>query len=289
MSRNGGERSRTSSEPVESTVLGAVIRALRELAGLSQAELGKRMNYSGGLISAVELGNKPASDDLITALENELDGRGLLNKLRAIDVIGTRPTAYFTDSEAKACRIHDWEPRVFPGLLQTKDYARLVVSCFKPTAGEEVIAADVEVRLERQNVLFGESPATAWFVIDESVLYRSFGNAGVMREQLEFLENAAAKPNVFIQVLPFNAANHPGMEGPLRVIYFPDSAPAWYTEGWSVGRMSDAAAETDTAITNFDLIRAAALPPMESLQLIRDVRQERYGREQQPNRYPSLA
>ena len=290
MSRNGGERSRTSTEPVESTVLGAVIRALRELAGLSQAELGKRMNYSGGLISAVELGNKPASDDLITALENELDGRGLLKKLRPVTFTGgARPTGDFTDLEAKACRIHDWEPLVFPGLLQTKSYARLVISCFKPTAEESVIAADVDARLERQKILSGDDPATAWFIIDESVLYRSFGDVQAMAEQMEHLENAAAKPNIFIQILPFSAANHPGMEGPLRIIYFPDSRPAWYTEGWSVGRMSDSAADSDKAITNFDLIRTSALSPAESLRLIQDVRQERYGREQQPGQRPGLA
>jgi transcriptional regulator with XRE-family HTH domain len=290
VSRNGGERSRTSGEPVESTVLGAVIRALRELAGLSQAELGKRMNYSGGLISAVELGNKPASDELITALESHLDGRGLLQKLRPVTFTGgARATGDFTDLEAKACRIHDWEPLVFPGLLQTKSYARLVISCFKPTAEESVIAADVDTRLERQNILSGDEPATAWFIIDESVLYRSFGDVQAMEEQMEHLENAAAKPNIFIQVLPFSASNHPGMEGPLRIIYFPDSRPAWYTEGWSVGRMSDSAAETDKAITNFDLIRTSALSPAESLRLIRDVRQERYGRERQPGQRPGLA
>jgi transcriptional regulator with XRE-family HTH domain len=283
VSRSGGERSRASGEPVESTVLGAVIRALRELAGLSQAELGKRMNYSGGLISAVELGNKPASDDLITALESHLDARGLLYKLRPVTIMGTRPTEYFTDLETKASRINDWNPLLFPGLVQTKNYARLVINCGKSGARQDNIEADVAARMERQKILFGENPPTGWFVFDESVLYRSFGDDAVMDEQLDYLEKVASKSNIFIQVLPVNAASHPGMEGPLRVLHFPDSPPAWHTEGWYVGRMSDSADETDTAITNFDLIRASALSPTESLRLIRNVRQERYGR-QQPDR-----
>lgn len=284
MSRNGGERSRTSGEPVESTVLGAVIRALRELAGLSQAELGKKVNYSGAMISAVERGNKPASDELIASLEGILDGRGLLDKLRPVTFRGARPTEYFNDLEAKSCRIHDWDPLVFPGLLQTKNYVRLLINCAKPNARPDSVEADVEARAERQKILSGENPTTAWFVVDESVLYRSFGDDIVMGEQLDHLENVAGKPNVFIQVLPAGAANHPGMEGPLRVMYFPDSPPIWYTEGWSVGRMSDSMTETDTAITNFDLIRASALSPAESLRLIRNVRQERYGSQQQLNR-----
>jgi transcriptional regulator with XRE-family HTH domain len=229
VSRNGGERSRTSGEPVESTVLGAVIRALRELAGLSQAELGKKVNYSAAMISAVERGNKPASDELIASLEGILDGRGLLDKLRAVAVIGTRPSEYFSDSEAKASRIHDWEPRVFPGLLQTKNYARLIVSCSKPTARPDSIEADVEARMERQKILSGENPVTAWFILDESVMYRSFGEDMIMGEQLDHVEVLAAEPNIFIQVLPANATRHPGTEGPLRVLHFSDSPPAWYT------------------------------------------------------------
>ncbi|MGH3969289.1 MAG: Scr1 family TA system antitoxin-like transcriptional regulator, partial [Mycobacterium sp.] len=112
------------------------------------------------------------------------------------------------------------------------------------------------------------------------VLHRSFGDAAVMSEQLEHVEETATKPNIFIQVLPSNVKTNPGIEGPLRVIYFPDAGPAWYTEGWYVGRMSNATAETEAAITNFDLIRASALSPEESVRLIRNVRQERYGSQQ---------
>jgi transcriptional regulator with XRE-family HTH domain len=276
--RGGGERSRASGEPVESTVLGAVIRALRELAGLSQAELGKRMNYSGGLISAVELGNKPASDDLIAALESHLDARGLLYKLRPVTLTGARPTAYFTDLEAKACRIYDWEPRVIPGLLQTADYARLMISAGKPFASDASIKADIEARTERQRILHSENPPTAWFVIDESVLYRSFGDAAVMGEQLKHLEEVAAQSNVFIQILPSTVRSNPGIEGPLRVLHFPGSPPAWYTEGWYAGRMSESSSEVDAAITNFDLIRTSALSVIDSIEEIRKVRAEQYGR-----------
>lgn len=283
MSRNGGGRSGTSGAPVESTVQGAVIRALRELAGLSQEELGAMVNYSRSMISAVELGERAASDDLITALENRLDWHGLLDKLREVTIVGTRPTAYFTDLEAKASRILDWNPLVFPGLLQTVNYARLVINCGKPRALPDSIEADVETRVERQKILAGENAPIGWFVFDESVLYRSFGDNAVMGEQLEHLEKLAVEPNVFIQVLPANAKNHPGMEGPLRVLYFPDAPPTWHTEGWYVGRMSDSAAESDAAITNFDLIRTSALSVDDSLQLIKNVRQERYGKQQQPD------
>lgn len=81
-----------------------------------------------------------------------------------------------------------------------------------------------------------------------------------MGEQLKHLEEMAVRPNVFVQVLPNSVRNNPGIEGQLRVLHFPDSPPAWYTEGWYAGRMSESPSEVDTAITNFDLIRTSTDP-----------------------------
>ena len=63
----------------------------------------------------------------------------------------------------------------------------------------------------------------AWFVLDESVLHRPLGSSYVMRNQLIKLEKMAEQTNVVIQVMPFNATEHPGAEGPLRILEFSDS------------------------------------------------------------------
>jgi hypothetical protein len=113
-------------------------------------------------------------------------------------------------------------------------------------------------------------------VIDESVLYRPFGGRDVMRDQLLKLEKMAARPNFVIQVMRFSAMGHPGMEGPLKLMEFTDSAPIMYHSGWNVGRMTEDKEEVAAAIVHFDLIRASALSPEQSLRFISKVRAARY-------------
>jgi hypothetical protein len=47
------------------------------------------------------------------------------------------------------------------------------------------------------------------------VLYRPYGGAEVMRDQLLHLEDLAKKRHVTLQVMPFGTVTHPGFEGVL--------------------------------------------------------------------------
>jgi hypothetical protein len=68
-----------------------------------------------------------------------------------------------------------------------------------------------------------------------------------------------------------------GFEGPLRIMEFSDKPPIWYTEAWrSSGRLSDAKDEVLAAMADFNLIRAAALPPEQSAEFIASVRGSHY-------------
>jgi hypothetical protein len=57
---------------------------------------------------------------------------------------------------------------------------------------------------------------------------------------------------------------------------FSDNSPIWYTEGSSSGRMTEVRDEVASAIADFNLIRASALSPEESVRLIEKVRKARY-------------
>jgi hypothetical protein len=46
----------------------------------------------------------------------------------------------------------------------------------------------------------------------------------VMRRQLEHLVSVVDSPHVTLQVLPFDAGAHPGMEGSFVILSFPDDA-----------------------------------------------------------------
>jgi hypothetical protein len=57
---------------------------------------------------------------------------------------------------------------------------------------------------------------------------------------------------------------------------FPDKPAQWYTESWSSGKMTDAKDEVSAAQSKFDLIRASALSPEQSVGLIATTRSARY-------------
>lgn len=260
-------------------VFGNVLRSLREKAGVSQKDLAARVYCSASLISAIENGTKPAKLDLVERLDGELGASGALIAVWPITTTGTYPSwfARVAELEREAFKIHEWEIRSVPGLLQTAGYTRAIMRSARPRDTDEAIERDVTARIERQEIFTSEHPPMAWFVVDESVLHRPFGGPLVMRDQLAKLEKLANDPDVVIQVMPFASISHPGMEGPLRILEFRDSLPIWYTEGWFTGRIAETRDEIASAMTAFDLIRASALSPVESLQVIAEIRSSEYG------------
>jgi hypothetical protein len=64
-----------------------------------------------------------------------------------------------------------------------------------------------------------------WAVIDEAALRRQIGGPGVMSAQVAHLLDAARRPNVTIQVLPFSAGAHPSLSGPFTVLTFDSGFP----------------------------------------------------------------
>jgi hypothetical protein len=60
-------------------------------------------------------------------------------------------------------------------------------------------------------------------IVDEGVLYRIIGDRGVTRAQLASLVELSQLPNVTLQVLPFAAGSHPGLDGSFSVLTFAGS------------------------------------------------------------------
>jgi hypothetical protein len=170
--------------------------------------------------------------------------------------------------EAQATRIHKWELRCLSGLLQTEAYARTIMQTGWPRVPDEVMEQDVRTRIEQQQILTRDKPPLAWFVLDESLLYKPYGD---LRQQIERLISLTALPNVVIQVMPFTAIEHPGHRGPMTILEFADSPPIAYAEGWGSGRLIEMPSDVANAVACYDLIRAAALSQRESLALLKKV------------------
>jgi transcriptional regulator with XRE-family HTH domain len=120
----------------------------------------------------------------------------------------------FLGLESSAIRLRQFQSLAVPGILQTRDYARVLVS--RGLADFEQIENGVAVRLQRQKLLEPGGPES-FFILDESVLRRQVGSLQIMRDQLNRLKDLAALPNVTIQVVPFTAGRHRGLLGSFEI------------------------------------------------------------------------
>ena len=108
----------------------------------------------------------------------------------------------FLAYEADAARAWSVQTMFVPGLLQTSDYVKAILS-IGPVRDPDRNDADYEVRLRRQRRLEGPDPIEVNALIAESVLHWQFGGAAVMRGQLTHLCTMAERSNVNIRVVPF--------------------------------------------------------------------------------------
>lgn len=101
--------------------------------------------------------------------------------------------------EEDAKRVRTYEHSAIPGLLQTEEYANLILGLSTPVAS---VAPLLAARMNRQKKLLEEGFELR-VVIDLQALYRI--PTAVAAGQLKHLKEQAQSPNVTVQVLPTNA------------------------------------------------------------------------------------
>ncbi|MGG7573893.1 DUF5753 domain-containing protein [Streptomyces sirii] len=143
-----------------------------------------------------------------------------------------------------------------------------------PGASAEAIDSKVATRLRRREVFEQATPPLLWAILHEACLRTVVGNAEVMLLQLEYLLKVAASPHITLQVMPFSAgAPTPHMK-PFTVLHFTGSPSVLYTESRVGGRMHDSAQTVDAAMDDYDLLRANASSPDQSVALIKTLLKE---------------
>lgn len=88
--------------------------------------------------------------------------------------------------------MHTWQPALIPGLLQTPEYARAILTSWRLNTDED-IEAKLAARTGRQAILDSDDPPDLCALLDESVLRRCIGSAAIMAGQLEHLAQAARR------------------------------------------------------------------------------------------------
>lgn len=186
----------------------------------------------------------------------------------------------FISLEDGAERIRLWSPQLVPGLLQTPEYARKVIEAGRIWGREEDVDRAVKIRMERQSVLWRESPTPPrlWTVIDEGVLRRNVGRGTeadytsdspptpLMLDQLRHILDVARKlPHVTVQVLPHGVGEHAGMDGPFSVMDLPGLSPIAAVTSLTSTLYVESPEAVEQHATAFDHLKSAALSQAKSL------------------------
>ena len=211
-----------------------------------------------------------AQRDPLTDLAREARQRGWWHTYS--DVL-PNPHSTFIGLEAEAASIRTYQAQLVPGLLQTEDYTRAVVQATRMTITDTDEARRfVEVRQARQELLTADPAVTLWAVLDEAVLRRRIGGPAVMTAQLHRLAEAAALPQVTLQVLPAAAGEHVALEGSFMILGFaaPGEQDVVYIDATTGGVYAEKAEDVARYAAVFDHVRAAALSPRESVTFLQD-------------------
>jgi transcriptional regulator with XRE-family HTH domain len=178
------------------------------------------------------------------------------------------PHSTYIGLEAETTSIRAYQAQLVPALLQTDDYTRAVTRATRMTTpGTVEIQRFLDARKARQELLHTEPPIQLWAVLDEAVLRRQIGGPAVMHAQICRLIAASELPQVTLQILPDQAGEHAGLEGSFTILGFPEPADpdVVYLDAFSGGVYVEKADDIARYNVAFDLIRAAALSPKDSL------------------------
>lgn len=259
--------------------VGKQIKLLRERVGITQRELGERLGYSEDLISSLERGRRTPQREFLAAADELFDAGGLL-KATAGEIEAARAKArvrhpaWFQDYarlEAGAVEINDYSTHDIPGLFQTERRARALYEMRKPILDEETIERRVASRLTRQEILSRRPPPLVTAVIEEGALRRPIGGSEIHREQLEELVRLAQLRHVDIQVMPLDRRQHAGMGGPFILLNPKGKQQVAYAEVQNRGTLLVEQEEVRILAARYGSIRAQALTPHESLDLVKDM------------------
>lgn len=257
-------------------IWGRELRHYRRRAGLTQAELAARINFSESLISGAETGQVAASVPFAEACDRELDTGGTL--LRTLDFKKAHrfPTGFaeYLEVEKKTSMIRWYEGLCIPGLLQTPDYARELHRAGRPGDTEEEIEALVTSRMERKALLTATPGPTVWVVMDEPLLRRPVGSAKVMREQIGHLLEVADHPKVSLQVIPFDTGAHAGLTCCFSLLALPGGVTVVYAEDLSGGRFIERPEDVHHWSVCYESVKSSALPVRQSADLLRRIMKE---------------
>lgn len=263
--------------------LGNALKRAREQAGNTQDEAATVIDAAASKISRLELGQ---SGVRLTDLNLLLDFYGVSGEqtewMRDLARAGRqrgRWSGYrnvipdwfraYVDLESDASEIRWYQCEVVPGILQTEAYIRAMNATAHPRVTDEEVNKQVQVRLERQAIL-DQPDTTLHFILSESALRRNIGDATIMHQQLIHLAEVAQRPNVELQILPFDAQTFGAAWIGFIVLRFDHdtTSDVVYLEDYTDAEYLDSPDEVQAYTALWNRLQAAAMGQVESRNLI---------------------
>ncbi|MFI7707575.1 helix-turn-helix domain-containing protein [Nonomuraea sp. NPDC049480] len=198
--------------------LGAELRKLRELAGLSGRDVAAILGVAQSSVSRVERGVRvPTTEEINTWAEASNASTEVRDRLVQLaeaaytEVVTWRAAHRDSDHlqdrigklEEQARRLRSFEPILVPGLLQTPEYARRVIQVADITGVQDHTAA-VARRIQRQEILYDTSRQFEFLITEGALRARPPGPVGILVEQMGRIASLATLDNVTIGLLPFD-------------------------------------------------------------------------------------
>lgn len=196
------------------------MRELRTESGLSGRAVAARLGWPQSKVSKLENGRQsPTRTDVVAwaeAVGRPGAGAELVGRLRTVETQyrswrrqlagGVRPVqeTHAAQGERTGDR-RSFDPTLVPGLLQTAEYARAVLTRYTrvhPSIRD--VEAAVVARMERQRAL-GDRSRSFHFLLWEGALVSRLCPPAVLADQLESLVPWLAPGNVRLGIVPFDA------------------------------------------------------------------------------------
>ncbi|RCG17912.1 XRE family transcriptional regulator [Sphaerisporangium album] len=272
--------------------LGAELRRLRDLAGLTADQVGEQIGCHGSKISRIETAKRTCTlsdfrrlmelyevDDKRRAELEELCKHGRQKTppwWHAYGDVISANYAEFLAYEADAVESREYQTVFLPGLLQTEDYARAVTAVGFAALGPDQVDSLVEVRMARQRRLQEDDPLSITAVVTQAALRFRVGGADVQRAQLDHLLAISALDNVCLRVIPFEQGENGTYTGAFTIFSFPDEADSdvGFAESVAGSTFMDDPRDLRRLNRLFANLSRAALSAEDSLKLIEDAKKE---------------
>lgn len=243
---------------------GAVLKALREEACLTQEQFAPLVRYSVAYVAKIEQGKRFPPRDLLERSEEVL-GAVAGRVLRAAAKSLTRKAGLaswfrqWAGIEEEAISLYAYECAVIPGLLQPEPYIRALFERRLPPLSEEQFEQQVTARLERQRLLTERPNSTFSFIIEQALVDRRLAGEDVTHSLLSSLLDVGRLRNVEIQIMPRVQEDHSGFEGPLYVAETVENRWVGYVEAHDCSMLVTDTKAASAMLQRYGKMRSQAL------------------------------